>query len=68
MVHLHPTNKVLLHHVISGDVEVRKGQHWKQKSWRYWTGYVQPKEEPQDPEEEEEKEIDEPSKRPRIAF
>ena len=24
MVHLHPTNKVLLHHVISGDVEVRK--------------------------------------------
>ena len=82
MVHLHPTNKVLLHHVISGDVGVKKNgtngmlrrkvQHWKQKSWRYWTGYVQPKEESQDPEEEEEeeeeKEVEEPSKRSRIAF
>ena len=59
--------------MISGDVGVRKnaekkGQHWKQKSWRYWIWYVQPKEETQDPEEEEDKEVEEPSKRPRIAF
>ena len=46
----------------------KKGQHWKQKSWRYWTGYIQPKEESQDSEEEEEKEAEESSKRPRIAF
>ena len=44
----------------------KRGQHWNQKSWRYWTGYVQPKEEFQ--ESEEEKEVEESSKRPRIAF
>ena len=45
----------------------KRGQHWKQKSWRYWTGYVQPKDESQDSEEEEQ-EVEESSKRPRIAF
>ena len=28
----------------------KTGQHWKQKSWRFLTGYTQPKEGPQDPE------------------
>ena len=46
----------------------KRGQHWKQKSWRFWTGYIQPKEESQEQEDEEEKEVEETSKRPKIAF
>ena len=45
----------------------KKGQHWRQKPWRFWTGYIQPKEETEDSEEEE-KEAEESTKRPRIAF